>query len=470
VNTNKASNSLQVILKNRQKNFGTFCRIAGRSSDLSLACQTQPMIDTQLMSARAIINTPCEDREGDIIVPKGVHLENFSKNPVVLWEHGLGEITRPIAKCQHPDGKLALEVEEDQILATSYFTDKTLESSQIFHLIAEGLVRATSVRAVPIKSSTRKTSKDGIGIVLEEWELIEWSWGALGVNPDAIARTIHRGTIEGRNISNPLLKSLKSVLSPKNQTIPGWTKSKKKLSQENREEESVGRVHETSETSIQSDNKKYDTNEFVKTEKKRDVSRADSSLGEDRSKAKVKSTPVPEFTNRKIECVPLGAQILKSIQSSITELTRYVNSASVALENERIKSYLNKFLLSLENERIALEKLYMGNYSHLNIPIESEERNLHENDSFTRSSKDWLESDMIRQLKDSDYYGRLKVLSQSANLTLLQRQLLTEILKQISPTRHRQLSYDEKTLERNVEELSQAVVELKQKLSDLLPA
>jgi hypothetical protein len=79
------------------------------------------MIDAQLMSARAIISTPCEDREGDIIVPKCVHLENFSKNPVVLWEHGLGEITRPIAKCQHPDGNLVLEVEEDQIVATSYF-------------------------------------------------------------------------------------------------------------------------------------------------------------------------------------------------------------------------------------------------------------------------------------------------------------------------------------------------------------
>ncbi|MDF1745025.1 MAG: hypothetical protein P1V19_15110 [Gimesia sp.] len=94
--TKKAKNSLQVILKNRHKKFGTFCRIAGRTSDLSLACQSQPMIDAQLMSARAIINTPGEDREGDIIVPKGVHLENFSKNPVVLWEHGLGEITRPI--------------------------------------------------------------------------------------------------------------------------------------------------------------------------------------------------------------------------------------------------------------------------------------------------------------------------------------------------------------------------------------
>ncbi|WP_299462590.1 hypothetical protein [uncultured Gimesia sp.] len=141
MNTKKAENSLQVILKSRQKNFGTFCRIAGKSSDLSLACQTQPMIDERLMSARAIINTPREDREGDIIVPRGVHLENFRKNPVVLWEHGLGEITRPIAKCQHPDGNLALEVEEHQISATSYFTDKSLESLQIFHLIVEGLVK-----------------------------------------------------------------------------------------------------------------------------------------------------------------------------------------------------------------------------------------------------------------------------------------------------------------------------------------
>lgn len=62
------------------------------------------------MSARAIINTPREDREGDVIVPRGVLLENYRKNPVVLWEHGLGEITRPIAKCQHSNGELALEV------------------------------------------------------------------------------------------------------------------------------------------------------------------------------------------------------------------------------------------------------------------------------------------------------------------------------------------------------------------------
>jgi len=469
VNIKTTANSLQVLLKNRQKKFGTFCHLAGKSSDLSLACQTQPMIDARLMSARAIINTPCEDREGDIIVPKGVHLENFSKNPVVLWEHGLGEITRPIAKCQDPDGNLALEVEEDQILATSYFTDKSLESLQIFHLIAEGLVRATSVRAVPIKSTTRKTSNNGIGIILEEWELIEWSWGALGVNPEAIARTINKGKIEGRNISAPLLKSLKSVLSPGNRTIPGWTKSNKTFSQENRDEEGLSRAPEADEVSVHSDQEKCNTNELAKTDKKVDLNQLSPNSGEAQFKAKLDTTTVSEFPNPKTECVPLGAQILKTIQTSITELTRQVHSGSVALENERVKSFLNTFLSSLENERITLEKFYLSNYSHLNTLIESE---IKRNDSVTvvRSSNDWLEPEMIRQLQKSDYYGRLKEVSQSGNLTLHQRQWLTEILKQISPTRHRQLSYDETALDQNVEELSQAVIELKQKIADLLIA
>ena len=179
------------------------------------------------MSARAVINTPREDREGDVIVPRGVHLENYRNNPVVLWEHGLGELTRPIAKCQQPDGKLALHVSDHEITATSFFTDKCLESLQIFHLIAEGLVRATSVRALPIKSAIRKTSNAGSGIILEEWELIEWSWGALGVNPDAIARTLDRGTIEGRKITAPLLKSLQAVLPADQISIPGWSAANK---------------------------------------------------------------------------------------------------------------------------------------------------------------------------------------------------------------------------------------------------
>ncbi len=469
MNTKKAENSLQGILKNRQKNFGTFCRIAGKSSDLSLACQTQPMIDERLMSARAIINTPREDREGDIIVPKGVHLENFRKNPVVLWEHGLGEITRPIAKCQHPDGNLALEVEENQISATSYFTDKSLESLQIFHLIVEGLVRATSVRAVPIKSSTRKTSNHGIGIVLEEWELIEWSWGALGVNPDAIARTIHRGTIEGRKITEPLLKSLKSVLSPKTRTVPGWTNPVDNLSQE-QVFDRTGQVEQTDDTSLEQMSNQVIPEKTVENE---NVKQSEPIPVAGRIKTQTKRKQRFGFTPKQAEKIPLGAQIIKSIQSSMTDLTTHVNQTSVALENERVKSSLNTFLASLEKEQIALEKLFAANYAHLNDPGESEGTNHeagHADNLPAKSSTGWLKSEMIRQLQTSDYFERIKSLSQADNLTQQQRQLLADLLKQISPTRHRLVACDEKKLERNVEELSQAVGELQQKLSDLLPA
>ncbi|WP_339730103.1 hypothetical protein [uncultured Gimesia sp.] len=465
MNTKTIPNSLLAALKHRQKKIGTFCSIAGESSDLSLTCQTQPMVDEQLMSARAIINTPREDREGDIIVPQGVQLENFRKNPVVLWEHGLGELTRPIAKCQHPDGRLALEVKEAHISATSYFTEKCLESVQIFHLIAEGLVRATSVRAVPIKSFTRKTSNDGVGIVLEEWELIEWSWGALGVNPDAIARTIDRGTIEGRQIMEPLLKSLKAVLPPKNQTLPGWTPPAKYQSPKNTLEIPTGRIHDKEKMGRHIRHKN-------KSVKKKKVKPSESNDG-DQLKAINKNGSVsgnPEYPS---ELIPLGAQVLNSIRDSILDLVSGVNSTAIVLENEHVKSYLKTFLQSLESERNSLENLYAQNYAHLNCPVENKADN-HRNDFLsklaTQPAKPCPDSGTISHQEDSDQYRHLKSLSQSQNLTLQQRQVVTEILKHVEPVHQSRPTFDQSKLEQNVETLSQAVEELQQKLSDLLPA
>lgn len=421
------------------------------------------MIDERLMSARAIINTPREDREGDIIVPRGVRLENFRKNPVVLWEHGLGEITRPIAKCQHPDGRLALEVKEEHISATSYFTEKSLESMQIFHLIAEGLVRATSVRAVPIKSFTRKTSNEGIGIVLEEWELIEWSWGALGVNPDAIARTIDRGTIEGRQIIEPLLKSLKAVLPPLKKTLPGWTPPAIQQSAENTREVPSGKTHRREKTD------QYDCHEY-KSEKKK---KANTSEGGKYGKPIKKNRHVSEHSGFSDELLPLGAQVLRAIRTSILDLVAGVNSTASVLENEHVKSYLKTFLRSLETERNSLEKLFAENYPHLKSPVEKEDDNCasqFSNRLAAQSSKSCLDSGKFNRLQNSDQNRDLTSLYQAQNLTVEQRQVLTEILKQVKSVHQVGPSFDKLNLERNIEELSQAVDQLQQKLTDLLPA
>lgn len=422
VNTTKADHSLQALLKNRTQKFGSFCSFTDQSPELSLPCQAQPVVDVRLMSARAIINTPREDREGDVIVPQGVQLDNYRKNPVVLWEHGLGEITRPIAKCQHADGELALEVTENEISAISFFTDKSLESLQIFHLIAEGLVRATSVRALPIKSAIRKTSHAGTGIILEEWELIEWSWGALGVNPDAIARTLDRGTIEGQKITQPLLKSLQATLPQEQITIPGWSKSN------------------TPETS--------------------------NGLADERS-VETSHTPVPDQAEHESKVCklkagslfPLGAQLLKSISASISELTERLNSTDQILENKRIQNYLKSFLQTLQNEQQGLTELYADVYRHL--PPADEFLSTAAN-SAPRQFPDlpdipsWLEQE---QEPDA------KTIAASSG----QRQIIAEVLKELKYQNEDTAQISARRLERHVEELSQSLEVLQRKICDLLP-
>jgi len=390
------------------------------------------------MSARAIINTPREDREGDIIVPQGVQLENYCKNPVVLWEHGLGEITRPIAKCQLPNGELALEVEDEQISAISFFTDKCLESLQIFHLIAEGLVRATSVRALPIKSSVRKTSNSGVGIILEKWELIEWSWGALGVNPDAIARTIDRGTIEGRKITNPLLKSLKAVLPTEKTTVPGWSAT------------------ETSKTDqcfkqIQPDSTNRQTKSMPADFHGVEIKDAENPCSEKPS-ISTKSdnrhssdTVVPSLTdidNASDQRLPLGAQIIRSILGSLQNLKQRVKSTNDILENDQVKRHLTSLLESLDTEQHHLEKLFSENYTHLKHIVHSEQ---------------------------SSPFNTYE-LPNPNRLPIDQSQLLAEFIKLLKQDAIESTTSKTTDLERDVEQLSQSIKALQRKIVDLFPA
>ena len=119
-----------------------------------------PTVDESRMIASAVISTINEDHDQDIVEPSGVILDEYAKNPVVLWEHGHRSIDHPIGKSVI-DGQLAVHVFDDRIEADCQFSQRSKTSEQIFALVAEGIIRAASVRIVPIEYIDRGTAAAG---------------------------------------------------------------------------------------------------------------------------------------------------------------------------------------------------------------------------------------------------------------------------------------------------------------------
>ena len=191
-------------------------------------------IDESQMSASAIITTNDPDRVGDIVIPSLGDVTKYRKNPVVMWDHGL-TYTLPIAKCEHPNGSLAIQTEPDRWIATAYFSNKSEMSEQVFGLICDGIIRATSIRFSPLESPTRSDGYRKFG----RWELEEWSFCPIGVNPEAVIEVVQKGTHRRKKLHYAVAKSLAAAVQQSNVAVPprktivrvGWDAMKKSFTQ-----------------------------------------------------------------------------------------------------------------------------------------------------------------------------------------------------------------------------------------------
>lgn len=187
---------------------GSVYKLAPESNGLGQDVVNSPSIDQQAMSATAVICTPVVDRQGEIIMPDGVDSADWQKNPVILWEHGWdSRITTPIAKGVGPDGKLGLKLADNALEGTAWFTNKNAESAQIFDLIVEGIIRATSIHVVPVETEQQRSDSQVV-TVYPRSTLLEWSWGKIGVNPEAVLKVLNSGRLN----SEPICALAKSFL------------------------------------------------------------------------------------------------------------------------------------------------------------------------------------------------------------------------------------------------------------------
>jgi hypothetical protein len=142
----------------------------------------------------AKINTAGVDRYRTVIDPRGGKLENYRKNPAVLWEHGRDprRHTDPIGRnvwIRHNGGS-----RPDTLLARTKFLEDDF-SQQRFEWYRDGTLNAFSVNILPVAERcgppTREEMRaspdwEAAETVYREWDLAEYSGTTIPGNADCL--------------------------------------------------------------------------------------------------------------------------------------------------------------------------------------------------------------------------------------------------------------------------------------------
>lgn len=231
-----------VSLDSLSTSSGGGLMIAHEGNGTLLTSLANPIVNVGRMSASAVINTDAVDYEDEVILASGVRVGNYAKNPVVLWDHGKSVTTLPIGTSESPEGELDLVRSERMIEATTYFAQSFPFAAQVFGLIDEGVVRATSIHVIPTAIASYMAPDGRKVMVTEESDMVEYSWTCLGVNPEAVRRqkslslpdryreawslqvdraasVLRRGTLGGDVLSPSIRKSLTAMAKPKGMLI-----------------------------------------------------------------------------------------------------------------------------------------------------------------------------------------------------------------------------------------------------------
>ena len=178
------------------------------------AIVSDPSIDRTAMSARFTISTATPDRVGELLIPVGCDLTNYRKNPVVYYGHALEGIVLPIGTSNDPDGNLSVQITDDEVTATCFFSQSSLEANQIFQLVDEGILKAASVRETPLSNPRRGIVNGRQVDIIDRYTVEEWSICGIGVNPDAVRKALSSNRLAGKPIAESIFKSLNACAAP----------------------------------------------------------------------------------------------------------------------------------------------------------------------------------------------------------------------------------------------------------------
>lgn len=131
-----------------------------------------------------VISTGSIDRDRDTVEVAGWKLENYLRNPVVLWAHDYRGL--PIGRA------VSLDISGARLVSTAEFVtaDQNPFGDMVYQLLLGKYLRATSVGFQPL---TWVQNESRGGIDFKEQELLEYSVCPVPANPEALQLAIKGG-------------------------------------------------------------------------------------------------------------------------------------------------------------------------------------------------------------------------------------------------------------------------------------
>ena len=147
------------------------------------------------------ISTASEDRDSDTIDSEGWELENYQKNPVVLWCHDYKE--PPVGKA------LETWMENGKLRSRAQFPEESMNpfGYMVYQMYREGYLNATSVGFVPLEWTVNEERSGFMPMDFKRQELLEYSAVPVPANPEALVEARSKGIN-----TNPLLEWAEKTL------------------------------------------------------------------------------------------------------------------------------------------------------------------------------------------------------------------------------------------------------------------
>lgn len=151
-------------------------------------------IDEEERTVVATINTDVVDRDKDVVLPRGASIEQYMKNPVMLWAHDYSGT---------PIGKTMWITKGRRFIKAKAKFATTPKAEEIYQLFKGGFLKAFSIGFIP-KDSHPPTEKEiekyphweGAKNIIDNWELLEFSAVPVPANPEALVGAVKAKSIE----------------------------------------------------------------------------------------------------------------------------------------------------------------------------------------------------------------------------------------------------------------------------------